>query len=169
MGRGPVRPIKFSDHGPRHSPAHHFFRGWAAAQCSPSHFQSCTAWPAPAHDIGRGLGSVRHFRGPARAFDGPEHGPAHVLSRTINIKCTHKGRRGVFPQFFFSIFPKCRYFPIIGKNREIPKFRENTGKNEKAVLVKITLRAAVLFLLYFVFVFRLVSRAGFLGPAVSGP
>ena len=32
---------------------------------------------------------------------------------------------------FFSIFPKFWYFPILGRNQEIPKFRENTEKKLK--------------------------------------
>ena len=35
-----------------------------------------------------------------------------------------------FFSFYFSIFPKFRYFPI-GKNRPIPKFREHTEVNLK--------------------------------------
>ena len=47
------------------------------------------ARPGPANDIGgeaeetRALyGLARHFCGPTGEFDGPGHGPAHVLSRT---------------------------------------------------------------------------------------
>ena len=35
VGRGPARPVKFSDDGPRPGPAHHIFRGWVAAR--PAH------------------------------------------------------------------------------------------------------------------------------------
>ena len=38
MGRGPARPIKFREDGPRPGLAHLNFRGWAAPRPSPSHF-----------------------------------------------------------------------------------------------------------------------------------
>ena len=45
MGRGPARPAKFSEDGPRPGPAHQFFRGWATDRPSPSRFQTFTARP----------------------------------------------------------------------------------------------------------------------------
>ena len=100
---GPARPGKFSEGGPRPGPAHQNFRGWATARPSPSitfsknhgparpgpsfFQQSRPARPGPshgseAHETRALYGPARHFRRPARGFDGPVHGPAHVLSRT---------------------------------------------------------------------------------------
>ena len=59
MGRGPARPIKFREDGPRPGPAHQNFRGWAAARPSPSDFQISTARPGLAHQIFRSLGPAR--------------------------------------------------------------------------------------------------------------
>ena len=103
MGRGPALPVKFAEDGPRPGPAHQFFRGWAAARPSPSHFQKLTARPGPAHPFFKRLGPARpgpshgseahetwtlygparKLRGSARGFDGP----AHVLSRTKKCMC----------------------------------------------------------------------------------
>ena len=59
MGRGPARSINFSGDGPRPSPAHQNFRGWAAARPSPLHFQIFAARPGPASQIFKSLGPVR--------------------------------------------------------------------------------------------------------------
>ena len=48
MGRGPARPTKFREDGPRPGPAHQILRGWAAARPGPSNFQKSR--PGPAHD-----------------------------------------------------------------------------------------------------------------------
>ena len=80
LGRGPARPIKLSEDGPRPGPGHQNFIGWAAARPRPSHFQTFTARsgparPGPAHQIFKSLGPARpgtsHFQmsrpGPARS------------------------------------------------------------------------------------------------------
>ena len=94
-----ARPSPSNFHLMSRGPAHQFLREWAAARPSLSHFQKFTARPGPldfqicrpgpVHDIGgeahetRALyGLARHSCGPARGFDGPGNGPAHVLSRT---------------------------------------------------------------------------------------
>ena len=79
--------------------ARQMFRGWAAARPSSSHFQKIPARPGPAHHLFKILGPARlgpshgneahetralygsagQLRGPARGFEGPAHGPAHVL------------------------------------------------------------------------------------------
>ena len=59
VGRGPARPVEFSEDGPRPGPAHQIFRGWAAARPSPSHSQKFTARP------GRSF-SPKSRPGPAR-------------------------------------------------------------------------------------------------------
>ena len=63
-GRGPARPVKFSEDGPRPDPAHQIFRGWAAVRPSPSHFQNVTARPGPAHhfsEVSAGPGPAHHI------------------------------------------------------------------------------------------------------------
>ena len=82
---GPAQPIKFSSYGWRPGPTHQFFRGWAAARSSLSHFQIFTARPMTlaARPMRHGLytGRPAHFRGPARGFlqrAGPRDGPCVV-------------------------------------------------------------------------------------------
>ena len=96
MGRGPAWPVKFSENWPRPGPAHHIFRGWAAARPSPSHFQQIPARPGPAHQVFKSLGPARPGQSHAseahdtRALYGPARqlrGPAHVLSRTKRYMC----------------------------------------------------------------------------------
>ena len=114
MGRGPARPINFSEDGPWPGPAHQFFRGWAAARPGPSIFQRMGSGPAqpitfskiqgPAHHFFKRLGQARpgpshggeahetralyrparQLGGPTRGFDGP----AHVLFRTKTFMYT---------------------------------------------------------------------------------
>ena len=83
MGRGPARPIKFSEDGPRPGPAHHIFKN---SRPGPAHHffkRLGPARPGPshgseAHETRALYGPARQLRGPARGFDGP----AHVLFRT---------------------------------------------------------------------------------------
>ena len=106
MGCHPARPIIFSEDGARLGPASQFFRGWPAARPSPSSFNF--SWPGPAQPINFSNVSARRGRpmifaarpmrhgvytgrpaiscGPARGFEGPAHGWAHVLPRTK--RCT---------------------------------------------------------------------------------
>ena len=87
MDGGPVRPIKFREVGPRPGPAHHNFRGWAAARPGPSKFQrigrgparpiifsKVSAGPGPAHHIFKSLGPARP--GPDKR---PMTSPAEML------------------------------------------------------------------------------------------
>ena len=61
MGRGPARPAKFSEDGPRPGPAHQFFRGWAAARPSPSHFQKFKARPIIFSNVSARPGPAHHM------------------------------------------------------------------------------------------------------------
>ena len=56
-----------------------------------------------------------------------------LAATTGNLRVTLKVNLNeeCFSVFFPSIFPKFRYIPIIGKNRQMPKFRENTEINLK--------------------------------------
>ena len=79
---GPTRPIIFSKVSARPGPAYHMgarpIRTWAL------------------------YGPARQLRRPARGFDGPVNGPAHVLSRTkrrMSIRCA-------FSCCFFVVFPR---------------------------------------------------------------
>ena len=73
MGRGPARPIKFSEDGPRPGPAHQNFRGWAVPDpARPSLFQKSR--PGPARPIFKRPGPARP--GPSQFSDGP--GPAQT-------------------------------------------------------------------------------------------
>ena len=101
VGRGPARPIKFSEARPARPV--NFFRGWAAARPGPSNsklyrpgparpinYSNLSAPPGPAHDSRSEAHETRASYGPARGFkeagNGPAHGQAHVLPRTK--KCT---------------------------------------------------------------------------------
>ena len=89
VDRGPARPVKFSEDGPRPGPAHQFFRGWAAARPSPSHFQRFTARPGPAHHMAarpmkRGLYMGRPDNYVGRPVDLTAHGPC-VLPYQQNV------------------------------------------------------------------------------------
>ena len=66
MGRGPARPIKFREDGPRPGPAHQIFIGWAEARPGSSIFQRMGRGPAQPITF-----SISH--GPARP--GPDKRP----------------------------------------------------------------------------------------------
>ena len=76
MGRGSVRPVNFSEDGPRPGPVHHIKK---QSRPGPAYhvFKSLgPAWPAPSH--GSEAHDTRALYRPARQL----RGPAHVLSRT---------------------------------------------------------------------------------------
>ena len=90
MGRGPARPIKFSDHGPRFGPTHQISTRWAAARPGPSIFQNFSARPSPAQQIFKTLGSARpgapNFQNtrpgrarPIKKIHNSRPGPAHHI------------------------------------------------------------------------------------------
>ena len=99
-GLGPARPIKFSYDGPRPGPArpgpvHHSFNFSWPSPARPSKNSNVSPRPGLVHDIGGEAhetpalyGSARLFCGPARGFSGPDHGLAHVLSRTKRCMLT---------------------------------------------------------------------------------
>ena len=45
--RGLARSVKFTEDGPRPSPAHQISSVWTAARLSPSHLQNFPSWPGP--------------------------------------------------------------------------------------------------------------------------
>ena len=51
MGRGPTRPIKFSEDGPRPGPAHHIFKTSRPGPVRPIFFSKVSARPGPAHHM----------------------------------------------------------------------------------------------------------------------
>ena len=97
----PARPINVLYDEPRPGMAPQMFRGCAAARPGPSNFQGMDitfsknhspARPGPshgseAHETRALYGLARQLRGPARGFDGPAHGPSHMLSRTKRCMC----------------------------------------------------------------------------------
>ena len=87
MGRGPARPVHFSEDGPRPDPAHQLLRRWAAA--GPAHHVFNHSRPSPVHHFFKRLGPARP--GPSHGSEAHEtralNGPAHVLSRTKGCMC----------------------------------------------------------------------------------
>ena len=73
MGRGPAQPITFSKNS---GPAHHFFKTSRPGPARPITWQRgpCNTGSIWADPTITWAGS--------RGFDGPAHGPAHVLART---------------------------------------------------------------------------------------
>ena len=138
MSCGPARPIKMSFGAPRPDPAHEVFIKCAAARPgasiryrmgrgpaqpiafskldSPVHeISNMSARPGLAYDTGGEAhetrvvyGPIRHFRGPARGFNDPGHGQAHVLSRTTRTTGWFKH---IVPKIFSTQFQRrcCRY------------------------------------------------------------
>ena len=72
MGRGPAWPIKFRKDGPRPGPADQNFRGWAAAQPSPSYFQFFMARPINFSEVSVRPGPARHNFQIGLARPGPD-------------------------------------------------------------------------------------------------
>ena len=94
IDHGLARPIVFSEDGWRpgpahhrfntHDPAHYIFKYVAPARPGPAR-QNTWHWRrVPWHTALYGY--IRHVRGSTRGFDVAGHGPAHVLSRTKNVK-----------------------------------------------------------------------------------
>ena len=71
VGRGPARPVQFSEDGPRPGPAHHIFK--ISCPGPAHHFSKVSAGPGPSH--GSEAHEIRALYGPARKL----RGPAHVL------------------------------------------------------------------------------------------
>ena len=69
MGRGPARPIKIAEDGPRPGPAHHTFKLSRPGPARPIKFSKVSARPGPAHHIFKRLGPVRP--GPSQFSDRP--------------------------------------------------------------------------------------------------
>ena len=59
MGHGPARSIIVFEDGPWPGPAHHIFRGWAAARPGPSIFSEDGLRPGPAHRISNDIRPAR--------------------------------------------------------------------------------------------------------------
>ena len=79
MGRGPARPIKISEDGPRPGPAHHIFNLSRPGPARPINFSKVSARPGPGHHIFKSLDTVRP--GPdKRPMTSPEiFGPKAVI------------------------------------------------------------------------------------------
>ena len=91
MGRGPARPVNFSEDGPRPGPAHHFFK---RSRSGPAHhlFKGIgPAQPGPSH--GSKANETRALYGPARQF----REPAGVVGRPIDLTGRPMGRPCVLP------------------------------------------------------------------------
>ena len=103
VGRSTARPVNFSEDGPRRPGSSNFQRmGRRPAQpttfskvrgpARPIICSKVSARPGPshgseAHETRAIYGPARQLRGSARGFNGPVHGPAHVLSRTKRCMC----------------------------------------------------------------------------------
>ena len=72
MGRGPARPIKNSEDGPRPGLAHHIFIFSRPGPARPINFSKVSARLSPAHHIFKSLGPARP--GPAQT-NGPMDKP----------------------------------------------------------------------------------------------
>ena len=59
VGRGPARPIKISEDGPRPGPAHHIFNLSRPGPARPINFSKVSARPGPGHHIFKSLDTVR--------------------------------------------------------------------------------------------------------------
>ena len=104
--RGPARPIKFLDAGPRPGPAHRIFKVSRPGPTRPGParsiiFSKCSTRPGPAHHIFKILGPAHHnFQiGPARP--GLDHRPM-IISPVFPMLLA----RSIYPTEFFS---KVRY------------------------------------------------------------
>ena len=75
MGRGPARPIKFSEFGPRPGPAHHIFNFSRLGPARPIKFSKVLARLGPAHHIFKSLGPARHNFQIGPAWPGPDKRP----------------------------------------------------------------------------------------------
>ena len=72
---GPTRPISFSEDGPRPAQPITVSNIHGPARRGPSN-------GSEVHETRALYRPAQQLHGPARGFDGPAHGPAHVLSRT---------------------------------------------------------------------------------------
>ena len=134
MGRGPARPIKFSEAGPPPGPARQFLLEGGLR-------------PGPAHDIRSKAHNTRASYGPARGFEEPAHGWAHGLAHVLprTKKCTLTFFyifvliiiRVVLRKIPEVIFPCCTSVPVLGG---IPSYlgkpctaEGGTVKNRKTV------------------------------------
>ena len=79
MGRGPARPVSFSEDEPRPAPANQIFRRWAVARPSPLHLKKLTARSGLAHHC---------FKFSARP------GPAHHMAASPMRHGLYMGRPG---------------------------------------------------------------------------
>ena len=79
MGRGPTRPVKFSEDGLRPGPAHHFLKRFGPARPGPSH-------GSEAHETRAIYGPARQLCGPARGF--PWAGSCVVPYQNVHVHTT---------------------------------------------------------------------------------
>ena len=89
MGRGPARPVKFSEDGPRPGPAHHIKKFTAR----PTIFSNVSARPGPAHHMAarpmkHGLYMGRPDKYVGRPVDLTAHSPCVPYQQNVPVHTT---------------------------------------------------------------------------------